>query len=106
MKPLFKQYLINGMVQADTASLAKMCAYFIFYRIPYPLGDKANCMYPEANNCLLYLIRTLFYLCSIFSEFDTMLFYQHTKYYIVQIASDSTVNLKVKVLQYMYIIEH
>lgn len=50
MKALFKQYLINGMVQADTTSLAKMCAYFIFYGIPYPLGDKANCKYPEVSN--------------------------------------------------------
>ncbi|KMQ87414.1 anaphase-promoting complex subunit 1 [Lasius niger] len=40
MKPLIKQYLTNGMVQADTISLARMCAYFIFYGIPYPIDDK------------------------------------------------------------------
>ncbi|CAL1682145.1 unnamed protein product [Lasius platythorax] len=40
LKPLFKQYLTNGMVQADTISLARMCAYFIFYGIPYPIDDK------------------------------------------------------------------
>lgn len=43
MKPLFKQYLTNGMVQADTVSLARMCAYFIFYGIPYPIDDKIIC---------------------------------------------------------------
>ncbi|XP_029167221.1 anaphase-promoting complex subunit 1 isoform X2 [Nylanderia fulva] len=42
MKSLFKQYLTkNGMVQADTKSVAKMCTYFIFYGIPYPIDDKA-----------------------------------------------------------------
>ncbi|XP_012223687.1 anaphase-promoting complex subunit 1 isoform X2 [Linepithema humile] len=66
MKSLLKQYLINGMVQADTISLAKMCAYFIFYGIPYPLGDKANCKYPKVNNYLLYLIRTLFHFLRLF----------------------------------------
>lgn len=43
MKPLFKQYLTNGIVQADTVSLARMCAYFIFYGIPYPIDDKIIC---------------------------------------------------------------
>ncbi|XP_077273571.1 anaphase promoting complex subunit 1 isoform X1 [Temnothorax americanus] len=41
MKSVFKEYLTNGMVQADTTTLAKMCAYFIFYGIPYPIEDKS-----------------------------------------------------------------
>ncbi|XP_025163872.1 anaphase-promoting complex subunit 1 isoform X2 [Harpegnathos saltator] len=45
LKPLLKQYLVNGTVQADVESLAKMCAYFVFYRIPYPINDKI-CKFP------------------------------------------------------------
>ncbi|XP_070511648.1 anaphase-promoting complex subunit 1 isoform X2 [Cardiocondyla obscurior] len=40
MKSVFKEYLMNGIVQADTIIMAKMCAYFIFYNIPYPV-DKS-----------------------------------------------------------------
>lgn len=59
MKSLFKQYLTNGMVQTDTISLARMCAYFIFYDIPYPIDDKAICksLYKHLYS---YLIRALF----------------------------------------------
>lgn len=46
MKSIFKKYLTDGMVQADTTSLAKMCAYFIFYGIPYPIDDKSLCKFP------------------------------------------------------------
>ncbi|KYM96372.1 PREDICTED: anaphase-promoting complex subunit 1 [Cyphomyrmex costatus] len=42
MKSVFKEYLTTGKVQySDTTSLAKMCAYFIFYGIPYPIDDKS-----------------------------------------------------------------
>ncbi|XP_020285295.1 anaphase-promoting complex subunit 1 isoform X2 [Pseudomyrmex gracilis] len=39
-------YFNTGMVPgADTVSLARMCAYFIFYDIPYPIDQKAICKY-------------------------------------------------------------
>lgn len=28
---------------SDTISLARMCAYFIFYDVPYPIDQKAIC---------------------------------------------------------------
>ncbi|XP_011861283.1 PREDICTED: anaphase-promoting complex subunit 1 isoform X2 [Vollenhovia emeryi] len=41
LKSVFKEYLTDGIVQADTTTLTKMCAYFIFYGIPYPVDDKS-----------------------------------------------------------------
>lgn len=54
MKSVFKEYLTNGIVQADTATLAKMCAYFIFYGIPYPIDDKSICKFVQT----LYVFHT------------------------------------------------
>ncbi|XP_029162825.1 anaphase-promoting complex subunit 1-like isoform X3 [Nylanderia fulva] len=40
VKLLLKQYLTDGMIQTNAISLARMCAYFIFYDIPYPIDNR------------------------------------------------------------------
>ncbi|XP_039313778.1 anaphase-promoting complex subunit 1 isoform X3 [Solenopsis invicta] len=65
MKSMFKEYLTNGMVQADAASLAKMCAYFIFYGIPYPIDDKSIWNLLATPQCSNISIVTLYKLRKI-----------------------------------------
>ncbi|XP_014469767.1 PREDICTED: anaphase-promoting complex subunit 1-like [Dinoponera quadriceps] len=64
LKPLLKQYLISGMVQADVETLHRMCAYLVFYRIPYPIDDKISSLILRAQsssipNITLYKLRNI-----------------------------------------------
>lgn len=70
MKSMFKEYLMNGMVQADTTSLAKMCAYFIFYGIPYPIDNKSICKSPQALYFFVFAKDLFHFPYLFFSEFD------------------------------------
>lgn len=63
MKPLFKQYLTNGIVQADIVPLARMCAYFVFYSIPYPIDDKIICKSLCKHFLKYYIYIYILYIC-------------------------------------------
>lgn len=78
LKSVFKEYLTNGTVQADTIILAKMCAYFIFYGISYPIDDKSICKFLQVYIFFVFALIRIFllfiFLPSEFSYDNTVLF--------------------------------